>query len=543
MRSVSSNPGGAGLPVAVAGGGPVGLITALGLSHYGMNVVLFEEDDTFSHDTKAGTILTRTLEVLDRYGAADEVIRIALRVDEIGDIDRATGATRSTVDLSALAGDTRFPFVVNAPQHQLEPALRDCLEQRAPGTVRMQHRVVDFRQDADHVDVIVRTPHGTRTVRAAYLLACDGGRSRIRKVMGAKVSGYTLEQRYALVDLAVDLDIRHSRDYPYLAYFGDPAEWLILVRQPHCWRIVFPLAAGHPVPEATELSAKARHFIGETGEIRVLGSTVYTVHHRVADRWRDGRVFLLGDAAHLITPMWALGLNTGVLDASNLPWRLAWVLRGLADERLLAGYEREQSLLAIRGSAQLAESARIYMSSSDTPMPAMAGGCWGVAATRALLGVRLDVEGTGEWSMIAVGQTPAPIRVGDRLPDLAVFPATPTDTGNGASGLRLHDLCRHAFVALYFTDPRHRPHIPTPHSSVVRTYVVSRWDALPDSGLRRQQLFDPGDRLRRRLGIPVDTAVLVRPDAHIAAILPIDPADGISDPVADAYARITGCSL
>ncbi len=515
------------LPVIIAGGGPVGLITALGLVHHGVDVLVFEEDTELSLDTKAGTVLTRTVEVLDRYNAAEDVLSVALRIDEIGDIDRATGTARASVHTGELSGDTKFPFVINIPQHHLEPVLRDRLERLAPGTVHMGRRVTGFTQHRDYVDVQV----GETTVRGSYLLACDGGRSQLREALGSTVEGHTLAQRYMLVDLEVDLDEANPRDYPYLAYFGDPEEWMVLVRQPHCWRFLYPLEPGRPEPDRTELEAKARRFIGDVDGLRVLGTNVYPVHHRVADRWRAGRVFLMGDAAHLITPMWALGLNTGVLDASNLPWRLAWVLRGWAEESLLDGYEREQAPVAIRGSGEMAEAARAYMDRRSADVSAMDGGRWGVAVTRSLLGVRLDVDGSGDLSMIATGDTPAPVRTGDRLPDLPVF---------GPQGrIWLHDLTRDSFTALYFTDVRRRPRLPDAEADGLTRHLVSRWDAPLDSGLRDRALFDPEERATKRIGVLPDTAVLVRPDGHVAAILPFDPADPAKDPVRDAYVQIT----
>ncbi|MEV6240773.1 FAD-dependent monooxygenase [Lentzea sp. NPDC051838] len=510
-------------PVIIAGGGPVGLITALGLLHHGIDVVVFEEDDQLSLDTKAGTVLTRTIEVLHRYGVAEPVLAASLRIDEIGDIDRATGVSRTSVLTGELVDDTRFPFVINIPQHHLEPVLRDQLP---PGTLHMGHRVTGFTQSSDHVLVHLE---GGESVRGSYLLACDGGRSQVREALGVTVEGHTLPQRYVLVDLEVDLDVTNPRDYPYLAYFGDPSEWMVLVRQPHCWRFLFPLEPDAPEPGRDELAAKARRFIGDVDDLRVLGTNVYPVHHRVADRWRDGRVFLMGDAAHLITPMWALGLNTGVLDASNLPWRLAWVLRGWADASLLDGYEREQSPVAVRGSGEMAEAARAYMDRRGD-VSAMDGGRWGVAVTRSLLGVSLDVDGSGDWSMIAAGDVPQPVRVGDRLPDVPVF-------GSGGQ-VWLHDLVRDSFAALYFTDVRRKPVLADGLPGLAR-YLVSRWDAPLDSGLRDHALFDPGERAARRLGVLPDTAVLVRPDGHVAAILPVDLSDTTKDPIRDAYLRIT----
>ena len=518
------------LPVAIVGAGPVGLITALGLARYDVPCLVFEEDGRLSLDTKAGTTLTRTLEVLHRYRALEPVLRAALRVDEIGDIDRATNTPRASVRTYELTEDTRFPFVINIPQHELEPVLGAVLEERAPGALHLGHRLESFTQDADGVTLQLDTPQGRQEVRAAYLLACDGGRSVVREQLGIAVSGHTLAERYMLVDLRVDLDVDNPRDYPYLAYFGDPQEWMILVRQPHCWRFLYPLAPGRPEPDTAELEAKARRFIGDVSDLEVLGTNVYTVHHRVADRWREGRVFLMGDAAHLITPMWALGLNTGVLDASNLPWRLAWVLRGWASDRLLDGYETEQSPVAIKGSGEMAEAARAYMSGGDE-VGAMNAGDWGNAFTRSLLGVSLDVDGTGDWSMVKVGDRPTPVRTGDRAPDLPVF-------GPDGGIVHLHDLAADHVLALHFTDARRRPAIAGPEQPGLRRYVVSRWDAPLDSGLRDSALFDPGARLQRRLGIADDTLVLIRPDAHIAAIVPIAPT-AERDVAGELYAAMT----
>ncbi|RAS70808.1 3-(3-hydroxy-phenyl)propionate hydroxylase [Lentzea atacamensis] len=485
------------LPVAVIGAGPIGLITALGLVSHGVPVVVFEAGDDLSGETRAGTILTRTLEVLDRYGALEPVLAASLRIDEIGELDRATGTSTGSVLTSALAGETRFPFVINVPQHELEPVLAAVLEERAPGALRMRHRLVDFEQHDDGVTLHLSTPDGNVEVAAAYVLACDGGRSTVRERLGVEVSGHTLEQRYMLVDLVCDLDVGNPRDYPYLAYFGDREEWMVLVRQPHCWRFVFPLDPGRPAPESDELRDKARHFIGEVDELKVLGSNVYTVHHRVASSWRRDRVFLMGDAAHLITPMWALGLNTGVLDASNLPWRLAWVYRGWASEKLLEGYETEQAPLAVNGSAEMAEAARAVM---DRRLESVAG--WSDAMTRTLLGVRL-----GDSSLV---REPGPPRVGDRVPDLRVF---------GLRGaVHLHELCRDSFVGLHLTDARRRPPFG-PDPAGLRQVVVSRWDAPHDSGLRDRAYFDPGSSVRERLGLG-DVAVLLRPDGHVAFVEP-----------------------
>jgi 3-(3-hydroxy-phenyl)propionate hydroxylase len=129
--------------------------------------------------------------------------------------------------------------------------------------------------------------------------------------------------------------------------------------------------------------------------------------------------------------------------------------------------------------------------------------------------VRLDVDGRGDWSMLKRTREP-PLRPGDRIPDWPLHSAA-------GGELRVHDLTADGFAALYFADARRRPGIPDNSSPALRHYLVSRWDAPLDSGLRERALFDPGGAFERRVGCPAGTLVLVRPDEHIAAIEPIAP--------------------
>ena len=512
-------------PIIVVGAGPVGLLTALALKFYGLPFKLFEEDLAFSSDTKAGTTLTRTLEACRRYGVADAVLAQAIRLDEIGEIERATNARRASVLTASLAGETRFPFVINMPQHHLEPILAAALKTTHTHAVFLGHKLLTFAQTDTGVTAHFQTHRGQTTVEGSYLLACDGGRSTVRGQLNIAVEGKSLDVRYMLVDVDVDLDVTNPRDYPYLAYFSDPLEWMILVRQPHCWRFLFPLTGSEDAGRDT-LEQKVRHFVGDVKQLSVLNTVIYRVHHRIATKWRVGRVFLLGDAAHLITPMWALGLNTGVLDAINLPWRLAWVARGWAEDGLLDGYEREQQPLAARGSGEMAEAAATVMNAQKAQAEVMSGSAWAVAMTRTLLGVRLDVGGTGAWSLVK--SELGPIRVGDRLPDMRLF------AGNGTA-VMTHDLSDNSFVAYYFTDARRRPELPADTLPGLRSFAVSRFDAPPNDALRARSLLDIGDKFRERLGCGTDTIVLVRPDDHVAAILPYQ-----REAVAAIYREICG---
>ena len=516
------------LPVVIIGAGPIGLITALGLAHYGIASVVYEDDAGLSLDTKAGTLLSRTLEIFRRYGVADAVLAQALRVDEIGEIDRKTQRSLHPLRLDVLTDETRYPFVINLPQQDLEPVLADAALATGLVQIKMQHRYVGHQQAGDHV--VVKVMHGDELIeqRASFLLGCDGGHSAVREQLGFHVEGHSLPVKYALVDLVVDLDMTNPRDYPYLAYFADAQEWMILVRQPHCWRFLFPMDESGIDPTQEELRDKALAFIGEVNDVKVIQHVTYRVHHRVATQWRDKRVMLMGDAAHLITPMWALGLNTGALDASNLPWRLSWFLRGWANESLLDGYEREQRPLAIYGCGEMAEAARHAMAHKAQSTSAMTDNNWSNAYTRTLLGVRLDVDAKGEWSLVCRDTQPA-LRAGDRICDVDLHSAS-------GRAERLHDLCKGRFTALYFSDIRRRP-VLGQDTPALQHRIVSRYDAPHDSGLRERSLLDPGNRLARRLALPPHSLVLLRPDEHVAAIVPLD---GSPDQAAKLYQSITG---
>src|SRR3989441_8019059 len=176
-------------PIIVVGAGPVGLTTALGLHFYGLPFALFEDDAELSLDTKAGTILTRTLEAFRRYGVADRVLAKALRVDEIGDVERATNTARPSVQTALLSDDTRYPFVINMPQHHLEPILRAAIDEHSPGAFHLQHRLTSFRQSDRGVVASFDTPGGAREIEGSYLLACDGGRSTVRSQLGVAGGG------------------------------------------------------------------------------------------------------------------------------------------------------------------------------------------------------------------------------------------------------------------------------------------------------------------------------------------------------------------
>ena len=220
------------------------------------------------------------------------------------------------------------------------------------------------------------TPDGTREVEGSYLLACDGGRSTIRSQLGIPVEGESLDVADLLVDVKVDLDVQNPRDYPYLAYFADPTEWMILVRQPHCWRFLFPLGPGEPEPTREQFREKILRFIGP-----VTGHGDHQ-HHRLPHpsphRDRVAARPRLPDGRRRASDHADVGARPQYRHSRRHQPAVAAGLGGarLGRSALLDGYAREQRPVARDGSGEMAEAARKYMLGQNDAVRAMSGGAW-----------------------------------------------------------------------------------------------------------------------------------------------------------------------
>ncbi|MGI9049656.1 MAG: FAD-dependent monooxygenase [Rubrobacteraceae bacterium] len=520
-------------PVAIVGAGPVGLVAALYLSRLKVPFVVLEEDAGLSTAAKAGTLTPRSLEIFSQLGVVDDVLAEGLRLDVVDFVERRQDRVLMRMPLYELHGETAFPFTINLPQSEYERILEAHASRSPFGEVRFEHRVVDLDQEEEGCRLTVETPNGTETIDASYVLACDGGRSAVRRMLGIKHEGKTYPEKFALIDIETNLD-EGGRRPAYLSYIFDPEEWLILVRQPRMWRVLWPIPPDAPEPEDAEVERKLRLAVGDR-PLRVLGSLTYKVHHRVAQRWRAGRVFLLGDAAHLITPVGGLGASTGIMDANNLSWKVAWVLRGLASPVLLDTYEQERRPIAEFIAGGLADRNRSMMRMKNPlkraardaallTMQRFRAHRWNIAYVRSLLatGYHGDSREHSRLSGIVrrtfrsiLPRTDPQVLAGDRAPDGMLF---------GPDGRRrwLHELLGVSFAAFTFDDARNGPEI-TPlqqQPSFLRHYLVSPSDAPHDTMLRDRTFWDVGGSLTRRFHAVPGTTFLLRPDGHVAAVEP-----------------------
>lgn len=325
--------------VAVVGAGPTGLTLCNLLGAAGVRAVLIERNETTVQEPRAVSIDDEALRTMQAAGLIDAVLR---------DVALDYGAhyfTPAGVCFAKVEPRTRefgYPRRSAFMQPKLEATLREGLGRFDNVVALFGHACASASERDGAVEAVVRSPAGDeRTIRAAYLVGCDGARSMVRRAIGANLVGSTYEQRWLIVDLASTRErFRQTR------VLCNPARPAITLPGPHgIRRYEFMLREGESEEEVTS-PAFVRALLAEHGpdaDEPVVRRRVYTFHARVADRWRRGRIFLAGDAAHLSPPFAGQGMNSGIRDAHNLAWKLAVVVTRSLGEGILASYERERS--------------------------------------------------------------------------------------------------------------------------------------------------------------------------------------------------------
>jgi 3-(3-hydroxy-phenyl)propionate hydroxylase len=340
-------------PIVISGGGPVGLISALALARQGLPVQVFEAEERVNDMPRAATTHAATLEMLDDLGLAEEVIRRGLVEPLFRTWDRATGKLIAEFDFSLLKNDTRYPYAVQCEQHKLATMAIERLRAFSHASVEFSARVLSVTQSEDNVEIEVETSTGTRKIQGCYLIGADGGRSTVRKAMDIEFAGYTHPERFLILTTPFDL----GANYPGCTrnYFSDPNDWCALFKVSGddgkgLWRVLSSTRweeneADLLRSEATE--ARLQKFFPKQNPYLIVHRNLYNVHQRVAARFRKGRVFLAGDAAHVNNPLGGLGLNFGIHDAVELTGLLGRVLRGEAPAETLDLYDRHRRPLNI----------------------------------------------------------------------------------------------------------------------------------------------------------------------------------------------------
>jgi 2-polyprenyl-6-methoxyphenol hydroxylase-like FAD-dependent oxidoreductase len=337
--------------VAVVGAGPAGVVAALACARKGMDVSLFEAEQEIDHAPRAATTHPSTLEMLAELDLVEEFISLGLVARYFELWDRDTRVAR--FDHDVLRDETPFPYVVQTEQHKLSELGLRRLAAMPNVRVRLGARVLDLVQDERRVGLYVEGDAGRETRDFDYAIACDGGRSTLRKCLDIEFEGYTWPERFLVLTTLVDMG--KALGCCERTYVSDPDEWVNLFKVTGDdfrgrWRAVFPAREDESDDTAFsdgEVLRRLRRLVpGHPLEL-VVHRNLYRVHQRVAQSFRRGRVFLAGDAAHINNPVGGLGLNCGIHDAMDLAETLEQVSTGRAGPELLDRYERRRRPLNI----------------------------------------------------------------------------------------------------------------------------------------------------------------------------------------------------
>jgi 2-polyprenyl-6-methoxyphenol hydroxylase-like FAD-dependent oxidoreductase len=331
--------------VVIVGAGPTGLTAAVRLAELGVPHVVLDAAAAPTQTSNAALVHASTLEILAELGVADELVDAGGKVNRIVMVDR--GRVLARVGLTGIPSG--YPFALGVPQSTTE----EILLRRLNGLVRRGHRVTAVREDGDGylVTGMAGSPAGPVRfeVWARYVIGADGSHSVVRSAIGLDFPGETYASQFVLADVALG-------DRP----FGDDEATInlsaqgvtVIGRLPGgTHRIIATVGPGSEVPQAPGRAYLDTLLSERAIDVRLAAVPVWSsrfrVHHRVADRFRAGGVFLAGDAAHVHSPAAGQGMNTGIADAYDLSTRLAAVLNGQAAEPVLDGYETERRAAAL----------------------------------------------------------------------------------------------------------------------------------------------------------------------------------------------------
>lgn len=323
--------------VLVVGAGPTGLLLANLLGSMGVKTTLIERNETTVQEPRAVSIDDESLRALQAAGLAETVA--AITVNGYGSLYLGPDGRRFAEvkpHVKEYGYDKRNAF----EQPVFEATLRQAVARHPSVTVCFSAELAGFSQDGDHVFADITEGGQARQLRARYMVAADGGRSAVRKALDIPLEGSTFREPW----LIVDLQSTRNRCF-HTEVFCDPRRSAITLPGPGgIRRYEFKLNPGETTEEA-EAESFARKLmaeVGPDGNEPIRRKKVYTFHARIAARWRQGRIFLAGDAAHLTPPFAGQGMNSGLRDAHNLAWKLDEALHMADPEDLLDSYEAER---------------------------------------------------------------------------------------------------------------------------------------------------------------------------------------------------------
>jgi pentachlorophenol monooxygenase/3-(3-hydroxy-phenyl)propionate hydroxylase len=496
-------------PVVVIGNGPVGQTTALLLARWGLPVVVL--DQRAGRDPVGSRAICQQRDVLDIWasvGAGDRIAAEGVTWTTARTFHRGRELFAATLPD---APGARFPPFVNLSQSRTEQILDDCVAAQPLIDVRWRYRVDDLTQDADGVTI---TCAGGAMIRASHVVVCAGPScADLRTRLGVAFEGRTFDDRFLTCDVHADLPGRTAeRHFHFDPDWNPGRQVLIHPCSGSSYRIDWQVPPDFDL--ATEIATggldrRIRQVIGECDH-QVGWTTVYRFHSRCVDRMRIGRILLAGDAAHLMSPFGARGLNSGVADAENAAWKIAFVARGWAPAALLESYHDERHAAA-RENLAVTTATMDFLVPHDATGAAHRRAVLSRAATDPAAHALVDSGRLAEpfWYVDSPLTTPSPSRP---------FPGRPERGRSPAPGPGV--LAPDAPIVDGTSRPRRVREVARDGLLVLAGADVAAARAAASSVPTPVGVLELGTgELATALGARPGETWILRPDAHVAAVL------------------------
>jgi 3-(3-hydroxy-phenyl)propionate hydroxylase len=332
-------------PVVVVGAGPVGLSLAIDLAQRGQSVVLLDDADRIGEGSRAICFSKRSLEFWDRLGIGQRMVDKGV----VWSVGKIFHGDKQLYQFNLLPEEGhKRPAFINLQQFYAEAYLVDRVGELSAIDLRWRNKVIGLEQRNDHVLLTIETPDGPYRLHAAFVVACDGARSSLRRMVGAEFTGHVFEDQFLIADVKMTAAFPTERWFWFDPPFHAGRSALLHKQPDDIWRIDLQLSRfADPASEKQPENVRPRI-------ARMLGHdnfefewiSLYKFQCRRMDKFIHGRVIFAGDAAHQVSPFGARGANSGLEDAENVAWKLDRVLRGISPEGLLQSYHTERSAAA-----------------------------------------------------------------------------------------------------------------------------------------------------------------------------------------------------